>query len=161
MRLLTRTLLLCSIAAAAGIAAAGTVNVSFNAPHYLDAGVTAQERQATFDALARHLQALGQRLLPASQVLDVEVLDVDLAGTLRPSRRSVSMIRVLRNGPDWPRIKLRYTLQADGKLLRSGEEWVSDMSYAVGAGGPGDSVPLYYEKRMLRGWFKERFASPG
>ena len=161
MRLLTRTFLLCSIAAAAGIAAAGTVNVAFNAPHYADVGANAAEQQANFDALARHLQGLGQRLLPANQVLDIEVLDVDLAGSLRPSRRGASMIRVLRNGADWPRIKLHYTLQADGRPLRSGEEWVSDMGAALGSAGFSDSAPLYYEKRMLRAWFKERFGQAG
>lgn len=137
----------------------GTVEVTFiNSPGYHDAGETTLERDANLDALARHLRALAQRLLPANQVLKVEVLDVDLAGTVRTSARTGANIRVLRSGADWPRIHLRYTVEADGKPLRQGDEWVSDMTYANGiTSGYRDSQALFYEKRMLDRWFKERF----
>ena len=153
------TLTLLCLALAAGAAGAGTVNVSFvNAPSFEDAGTTSWEEQANLKALAAHLQGLGQRLLPANQALKVEVLDVDLAGLVRPGRDG-SSVRVLRGGADWPRIKLRYVLEADGKTLSQGEEWVSDMNYARSVPSAyRDSQSLFYEKRMLDAWFKARFA---
>ena len=145
-------------AAAPTAAVAGTVDVSFvNAPAFEDAGTTSWEEQANLKALAAHLQSLGQRMLPANQVLKVEVTDVDLAGSLRPTRLG-SQIRVLRGGADWPRINLRYTLEVDGKPVRSGEERVADMNYARGISKYRESQSLYYEKRMLDDWFKARFA---
>ena len=148
---------LCLAAAAVSGAAAGTVTVSYvNAPGFADAGATAWEKDATLKALSEHLQALGQRHLPVEQALQVEVLDVDLAGELRPSRRAGQELRVVKGGADWPRIKLRYTLVADGKALLSGEERVVDMNYAAGLASQRNSDPLHFEKRMLDTWFKAR-----
>ena len=139
-------------------AIAGTVNVSFvNAPSFEDAGATSWEEKANLQALAAHLQGLGQRMLPANQVLTVEVLDVDLAGTLRPFRLG-SQLRVLRGGADWPRMHMRYTLEVDGKAVTRGDEWVADIDYWHGISSYRDSQSLYYEKRMLNAWFKARFA---
>lgn len=146
------------LAAAAPAATAGTVAVSFvNAPSFEDAGTTSWEEQANLKALAEHLQGLGRRMLPPNQVLKVEVTDVDLAGSRRPTRLG-SEIRVLRGGADWPRINLRYTLEVDGKPVRSGEERVADLDYARGISKYRESQSLYYEKRMLDDWFKARFA---
>lgn len=149
----------CLGAAAAAGALAGTVNVSYtNAPGFSDAGTSRADKDSNLRALAEHLQALGQRYLPADQVLKVEVIDVNLAGTVHPTRRSAGTeIRVLRNGADWPRIDLRYTLESNGKTLRSGEETVADMNYMHGFSGVRGSEPLYYEKHMLDEWFKARF----
>ena len=152
-----RILIASLFAAAASTAMAGTVSVSFiNTASYTDAGTTSWDEQANLRTLAVHLEKLGQRWLPAGQVLKVEVLDVDLAGSLR-SQRDGSQLRVLRGGADWPRITLRYTLEENGKALRSAQEQVSDMTYAQGLSGHRDSTSLYYEKRMLDGWFKARF----
>ena len=160
MRLDSRALLLsCITATVASTAAAGTVTVSFvNAPGFSDAGSTPWEEKSNLHALAQHLQGLGQRLLPADQVLKVEVLDVDLAGTMRPSRRAGADLRIVRGGADWPRINLRYTLEVNGKPWRSGEESVADMNYSNGLVGVRGSEPLHYEKHMLDAWFKARFA---
>ena len=145
------------LALAATAAGAGTAHVSFvNAQSFEDAGYARWEEQANLQALSTHLQGLVQRTLPAGQHLKVEVLDVDLAGTVRPSVRG-SSVRVLRGGADWPRIHLRYTLEADGKPVASGDERIADLNYARGLSSARDSQPLYYEKRMLDAWFKTRF----
>lgn len=158
MRFRTRTALLAIVMPAASVAFAGTVEVSFVQPtSYVDAGSTKWDEDANLKALATHLQGLGQRLLPANQVLKVEVLDVDLAGTVRPAARGAAEVRVLRGGADYPRIHLQYTLQADGMAPRSGKEWLTDLNYSRGLARRGDSEPLYYEKRMLGDWFKARF----
>jgi hypothetical protein len=158
MRMPIRLLVASLFAAGACSAMAGSVNVTFvNTANFTDAGTTAFDEQANLRTLAVHLEKLGQRWLPAGQVLKIEVLDVDLAGSLR-SQRDGSQLRVLRGGADWPRITLRYALEENGKLLRSGEEQVSDMTYAQGMTGHRDSTSLYYEKRTLDTWFRARFA---
>jgi hypothetical protein len=149
-----RILLASSLAAAAFSASAGIVNVSFlPADQYWDAGSTLWDSQANLKILATHLQRLGERYLPPDQVLNVEVLQVDLAGFILPSR-----IRIMNGSADWPRLHLRYTLVAPGRSASSGDEWVSDMNYLHGMTSFGDSEALYYEKRMLDRWFKARFA---
>ena len=147
-----------ALAMATGAAVAGNVNVSFVDPaRFSDAGSTPWDRQATLNALAQHLQALGKRYLPADQLLKVELLDVDLAGTTRPSRRTGTQLRIVNGGADWPRIKLRYTLEANGQPLLNGEESVADMDYSHSLGSSRGSGPLHYEKQLLEGWFKARF----
>ena len=159
MRLHTHALfLMCFAAVAASDAAAGTVTVSFvNASSFSDAGSTPWEEDANLKALSSHLQGLGQKYLPADQVLKFEVLDVDLAGTTRPSRRSGTNVRIVKGGADWPRIGLRYRLESNGNPTRSGEESVADINYTRGLATARESASLFYEKRMLDEWFKARF----
>jgi hypothetical protein len=158
MRIRARTLLLSFLLIVACAAAAGTVEVSFvNPASYIDAGGSPWDKDAKLQILQRHLQSLGQRLLPANQVLKVEVLDVDLAGNLQLNRIRGEEVRVLRGKADFPRIHLKYTLEADGMAQGSGTEWVVDLDYAHGVPSRYDTEPLYYEKRMLETWFKARF----
>jgi hypothetical protein len=158
MRFRTRTLLLSFLLPVTAATIAGTAEVSFvNGASYTDAGTTKWDEDANLQALARHLQGLGQRLLAANQVLKVEVLDVDLAGTVRPARHGAAELRVLRGAADYPRIHLKYTLEADGVVQGSGTEWLTDLNYARGLAGRRDSESLYYEKRMLDRWFNARF----
>jgi hypothetical protein len=158
MRLIPALLISCIAAAAATTAGAGTVTVSLvNPVAFSDAGTTRNDKDLNLKALSEHLQALGKRYLPADQNLNVEMLDVNLAGSVRLSRRHGQEFRVLKNGADWPRIALRYTLESNGKTLRSGEETVADMNYLHGYAGIHRSDPLYYEKRMLDDWFRARF----
>ena len=63
-------------------------------------------------------------------------------------------IRVLKGGADWPVIKLRYSVESQGKVLRSGEARVADMSYLTHTNRYSSNEPLRYEKRMLDEWFK-------
>ena len=135
--------MLCVFAVAAGPALAGTANVKFvDAERYSDAGNTRWDEQDNLKVLAAHLQALAQRQLPQGQTLSIEVLDVDLAGEARPHRGG-NWVRVTRGRADWPRMTLRYTLQAaDGQTLRQGEEYLSDPSYQQRGWTVGDSDPL-------------------
>jgi len=157
-RLALPVLALAAVLAAAP-AHAGTVNVSYaQNTQFTDAGATPWDRDTTMHELQSHLQALGQRYLPADRSLNIEVLDVDLAGETRPGAR-LRDVRVARGGADWPRITLRYSLQANGQTLRSGEETVSDMNYLRHLPNNHDQGSLGPEKRMLDEWFKQRFVT--
>lgn len=138
--------------------AAGIVRVSFVQPErYTDAGFGQVERERSTDRLAAIFQELARRL-PDGQTLDIEVLDVDLAG--RVPIGSVHDTRVLTGGADWPRIKLRYNLDVGG-TVQHGEETVSDMNYLqTRILGSRADEPLAYERRMLERWFEERFLTP-
>ncbi|HRD95498.1 MAG TPA: DUF3016 domain-containing protein [Rubrivivax sp.] len=134
-------------------ALAGKVEVSWIEPdRFADAGRSVVDRERMMGALGDHLKRWARRL-PADQVLKIEVLDVNLAGEIEPFRGSD--LRVLRGSVDWPLIKLRYTLQAKGDTLKSGEAEVADRHYRV-----GDRVSeLGFEKRMLDKWFKTTIAT--
>jgi hypothetical protein len=141
------------LAASFGAASAGTVNVTSTAsPEYTPLGSRTWDE--SLGVLSTHLQKLGKRMLPPDQVLNIQVLQLDLAGTVRGSQ-----VRVLSGGADWPRMVVRYTLQVPGRPDVVAEERVADMNYLrSGMTAYGDSEPLFYEKRMLTRWFRERFA---
>ena len=153
--------LACALGATAGTSFAGTVDVRYDADAvFTDAG-SPLRREARLAALAKHLQGLGERLLPAGQALQVDLLDLDLAGTVRIGRRGTDL-RVVSDRADGPHIELRYTLSEQGQVLRSGQELVSDLNYRrlpSGYGGSADDG-LRYEKQALTQWFTQRFG-PG
>jgi hypothetical protein len=148
-----------ALALACSGALAGTVDVVLVDPaRFGDAGNTASDQRENLQILSSHLRNLGQRRLPANQALKVEVLDVDLAGTVLPTRRDGSLLRTVRGRADIPRLHLRYALETDGRTVQRGDEWITDLDYTRGISTYRNSQPLYYEKRMLDTWFAERFA---
>lgn len=153
--------LLCVVAASA--AQAGRVDVSFDAQgSFTDAGTTPHEREQRLAALAEHLKALGRSGLGDDRTLRIELIDLDLAGTLRPVPRPAgTQVRVLRGLADGPHIELRYTLSDASRVISSGHETLFDAG-SVRPAPAGDSSggdPLRHEKRLLDHWFAQRFAS--
>lgn len=159
MRYRYLTCLCAGLVWASAAAQAGTVDVAFVQPQaftdVLDADLNTT---ANLQAISDYLQRLGKDYLPDGQSLKVEVLNVDLAGKLRPTRRW-GLVRVTGLPLDWPRMTLRYTLESDGKVLTSGEETLSDMGYSSRLGAYAGQEPLAYEKRMLKDWFRSRFVN--
>jgi hypothetical protein len=146
-----------STLAVVAAAANAAVVVSFpGADRYTDARADGFDRTSTTKGIERHLQSLGERYLTPQQTLRVEVLDIDLAGRLEMTRRA-NELRVLRDNGDGPMIRLRYTLESDGKVLASGEETLSDLAYMRLRRDINADGALYYEKRLLDEWFKSRF----
>jgi hypothetical protein len=137
------------------------VQVTFTAPEtYVDAGLLRdygpRAREVTLRTIREQLVRLGERYLPPTQTLEIEVLDVDLAGEIEWWHGPYD-IRYLRSYT-WPKIKLRYTLKDNGETIRSSEEWISDPSYQMNIiEQSGDIMP--YEKEMLARWFRSRFAA--
>ena len=146
---------------AASPAAAADVEVKFVEPDtFADVGRSHSDRERAMKALAEHLHELG-RSLPPGQTLRIEVTDVDLAGEIDPFIwRGGGEVRVLRGRADWPRLSLRYSLQADGGTLKAGEVQLSDLSYMFSMLRHDRAADeLAYEKRMVRRWFNETFAA--
>jgi Protein of unknown function (DUF3016) len=133
--------------------AAGRIELAWIEPErFIDSGPTAADRAETLHALGGHIQQLAGAL-PDGQTLKIEVTDLNLAGEVRfmPGRD----VRVLRNRADWPTMNLRYTLVADGRVLKSGETRLSDMNY----GFTLRSDAYGYEKRMIDTWFRAEFGA--
>jgi hypothetical protein len=152
-----KTLLLGALAALA-CAAQAAVTVTFVDPQkYTDIGrYQGADTALMLKDLESHLQELGKRL-PPGQNLTVEFLDIDLAGEDRFAAARGRDIRIQSGGADWPRMRVRYTLERDGQK-ETREETLTDMTYLQRPERSTDS--LVYEKRMLAEWFMRRFV-PG
>lgn len=146
-----------ALASSAFAAQAGTAEVKFIDPDsFTDLATNRYDEPDTMKAIASYLDHLAARL-PPSQVLHVEVLDVDLAGTWRDTPRG--RIRTVRNRADPPKFHLRWTLEENGQALRSGDDRISDIDYTNHLYTGRTSTPLYYEKRLLDQWFARTFVA--
>ena len=154
------TVCLFALAVAATAAqAAGSVSVKFVEPdRFADVRDARHDASDNLRVLAGHIESAAGRYLAQGDKLSVEVLDVDLAGEIRPSRQFQQDVRVLEGRADWPRIKLRYTLESAGQASRSGEQTISDMAYLQRVAGLHSGDALAHEKRMLDEWFQSRLA---
>ncbi len=153
-----KTSLCAGVLMAACAAQAGTVEVAFvNPDTFTDVRDQNRDTAANLQTLSAYLQTLGQKYLPPGQTLHVDVLNVDLAGKLRPSRRW-GLVRVVGGPLDWPQMTLRYRLEEHGKVLGSGEETISDMGYTSHLGAYPSWDALGPEKHLLRDWFRGHFA---
>ena len=141
---------------AAGNASA-VVTVTFTQPEgYVDMPFAPWDKEQVMKDLRTHFEKLGTQL-PAGQDLKVEVLDIDLAGQMEPMARMGREIRVLKGRADWPAMQLRYSVEAEGKVLKSGDARVTDMAYLnhTYSNRYSSNEPLRYEKVMLDDWFKK------
>lgn len=149
-------------ALAASAAQAGRVEVSFDPQaSFTDAGSTPREREQRLAALAEHLKSLGRQGLGDDRTLSIELIDLDLAGTIQFVRHPAgTAVRVLRGGADGPHIELRYSLSDASQVIASGHETLFDAGSARTrlALGRDDGDPLRQEKRLLDHWFAERFS---
>ena len=131
------------------------VTVAFTHPeNYADMPFAFFDKKEVMEGLQKHFDKLGTTL-PVGQDLKVEILDIDLAGRIEPSARASRDLRILRGSADWPVITLRYSLESQGKVLKSGEERIADMTYLLGYNRYNAGENLRYEKQMLDRWFKK------
>lgn len=158
MTLLSRFLSVAVLLLAVGVAWAG-VNVTYVKPEqFFD--IPALQRDRLLKEITDHFTALGARL-PSGQNLDIEITDLALAGRTIPTRRTAEEIRVLKGGADWPSMHLRYRLESNGKVLRSGEDDLANMMYLQRMNNYPQNENLRYEKQMIDEWFVPRFETPG
>jgi len=158
--LLVSGLLLAAGFAGMNAAHAAELELRFAQPErFVDAGDGPLERERNLAELESYMRGQAAQRLPASQKLLVEVLDLNLAGDVKPVGRSMDRLRVLSQ-VDWPSMELRFVLSEGGKTLREGKQRLVDMNF-LGRGSAiehGGGEPLRYEKRMLDDWFEKEFA---
>ncbi len=153
-----RNLALAGMLALAAGSAGAAVTVTYLAPeHYADVPRDSGARDNMMSDLTDHFTWLGTAL-PPGQDLRIEVLDIDLAGREEPNPRAVRDIRVMRGGADWPRMRLRFSVEQNGQVLKSGEAQLSDMDYMAKVSRYGEEEPQRYEKAMIDRWFEKNIA---
>lgn len=146
-----------TLLASSAALAAGLVEVSFKPLDQLTDVGRGRDAERAVQLLGEHLKSLASRL-PDGQTLKVEVLDINLAGELRPDRRGGDL-RVLRGSADWPALDLRWTLSGGGRALASGEDHLADMAYLNSLPrGVGDSA-FHHETRLIDRWFDTRIGA--
>lgn len=134
-------------------AASAEVTVNYVEPErFSDLPFATWERDAVLKDLTGHFARLGAQL-PPGQSLRVDVLDVDLAGREYPGRGPRDLRIVKSHGADWPRIDLRFAIEQNGQVLRSGEVQLRDMAFMDRISRHTDNDSLRYEKRMIDDWF--------
>jgi hypothetical protein len=151
---MTRTVLAAVVALLASSAALAEVTVTYTKPDdYADLARGEYDRERVLKQFTDYFATLEKKL-PPGENLKIDVLDIDLAGRMYP-RRNGDEIRVMNGGADWPRMHLRYTLEKDGQVLRSGDDNIANMNYQQSRSSYFDSDPLRYEKQMLDDWFNK------
>lgn len=88
------------------------------------------------------------------------MLDIDLAGGIKPNFRTPTDIRVRRGRGDGPEMKLRFALSENGKLLKSGEETLRDSNYLQRSNRYYRDDELRFEKQMIDDWMRDRLGMP-
>ena len=117
---------------------------------------SAVAKDSTLVAIKAQLDRLGKRYLAPDETLRIKVLDVDLAGEMKPVGSHLEQIRVMKS-ITWPSMRLHYELVKNGKTQSNGEDDVSDMSYLEHANRYANGDPLRYEKVMLEDWFAKKW----
>jgi hypothetical protein len=141
---------------AVAYASAASAEVKFlKSETYADMPYSQDAREDVLKEIQRHFDKLAAKL-PPGQALKIEVKDIDLAGRIEPQHIGYSNdLRILRGGADWPSMKFSYTIEAQGKTIKSGNADVSDLNYLRGFNRYSSSEPLRYEKKMLDDWFRK------
>ena len=136
------------------------VSVAFRDPaSFTDAGPLARVDPAHDPALIvlkKHVEDLARRYLSPGESLQVEFLDIDLAGRFEPWRPNASEVRIMRD-VTWPRMRLRYSLERDRQVVASAEESLVDLNYLLSNAAYFSSDPLRFDKALLDKWFARRF----
>jgi Protein of unknown function (DUF3016) len=140
--------------------ATGTVQLNFVKPEgFADVVDRTYSREQNLKALEQVITSVAKPYVADGQTLKIEVLDVALAGEVRPGARAWD-VRVLRGRTDWPRITMRWSLDGAATSPRSGEAVVQDMAYLQRIAPALADTSLVYERRMLDDWFKQQFGKP-
>ena len=91
------------------------------------------------------------------QSLDVQFLDIDLAGRLSSWEVASPGLRIMSE-VTWPSMRLHYTLQRDGMTVASGDERLVNLDYLGAETEYMSSDPLRFDKALLDRWLDRRFA---
>lgn len=108
--------------------------------------------------LTAYFEEAAEQTLPAGQTLRLTITDVDLAGDVEYFFfRFPFGIRVMRD-IYFPEIEFNYVLEdAEGKVLKSGQQNIKDMGYLYSGKIFVNDPPFDYEKRLIDDWFRKTF----
>lgn len=137
---------------------ASSVEVHFSDPEtFSDAHLGRDQGRGADDfvlkTLQAHIEKLGGRYLRPGQTLRLDIVDIDLAGRYESWRVGYQHVRFMRE-ITWPRIRMHYSFEQDGKVLVSREAMVIDQAYLQPGNRYFSGDRLRYEKAMLDDWFR-------
>lgn len=157
MRRALRAAFVVGLLLGAGPASAEVV-VNFVAPErYTDAenrSASGLTLRVTLGEMRRLFTELGNRVLKPGQSLTIDVLDIDLAGMDQPGAVPYGLRVVTDLTP--PRLRLRYRLRQNGRVVASAEESLSDLNFLMRYGRGASGTTFYYERELIRDWLQRR-----
>lgn len=111
-------------------------------------------REWLFYTFDKHFAKLAEEL-PEKQHLEIEVLNVDLAGDVHYG--GIDLIRVIVDRYH-PRMELRYVLLDENKeKIKSEHAFLKDTGFMYSTSLRYKRSALGYEKKMIDTWFKKTF----
>ena len=121
-----------AVAVGASQAGAGTAKVTFvNPEQFADFKASGpfgtQEREAMMADIRKFVEAEAARALPAGRSLEVRILDINDAGTIRPAGQLVRVSRDLSPAM----VDLEYSLKDGGREVASGKEFVTGLAAPI------------------------------
>jgi hypothetical protein len=128
-------------------------------PGFTDAGNNISPNlsfRGTLTELSQIFRSLGQPYLPAGERLNITVLDINVAGIQPLGGGVIGGPRIVTSATP-PRIKVAYALYRGGAPVAHGVDDITDLNFLYTQNPKFSSGPLYYERRILRDWFEERF----
>lgn len=104
--------------------------------------------------LEPYIQRMADKYLAPNTSLELTITDVDLAGEYEPWKRNDD-VRIVRSIYP-PRISLAYKLlDKDDKLIASGEESITDVSFDFNIGRRFHmNDEFFYEKELIGSWIR-------
>jgi hypothetical protein len=134
------------------------LEVRYIAPEsFTDMHSTWSTREDLLATLTTHLQKLGQKYLPKGQVMQIDITDIDLAGSLEYPPNA-EPVRVMRQFTP-PSLTLRWRLQSAENASPLQDVTLRDLNYQININEYSRGDSLRYEKQMLDDWFKRSFAA--
>lgn len=112
--------------------------------------------QSYLDQLAKHLQTVAARRLPAGRKLSVTFTDIDLAGDIQLG--GADNVRIVQS-VHFPRMELNFILTDEqGAVLKQGDRQLRDLDFQTKLLPLTErNAPLAYDKRLLTDWVNTEF----
>jgi hypothetical protein len=123
--------------------------------------VTSLKSQEQFiRSMQKELTKLADEYLDKDQCLYITFENIDLAGRLEPMAGKLNQeVRVVKT-MDPIRLKFSYRLNgAKNTLIRQGSADLRDFVRQTDMYGRGRYKTLYFERRMMEGWFRSEFSN--
>lgn len=116
-----------------------------------DSGVTQYRKDVIFN-IEKHFTKIAKKL-PEEQRLNIEILDIDLAGDIKMF--DARLIRLVK-GHQPPRIAFKYQLIDKSKtVIKAGEENIRDASFMNTISSRYKNSAFGFEKSLLDKWYKK------